>query len=297
MALEASRGEAAQDGRSAAADDSRRAWDDVAAIYAERSLKSTPACAALLIEEAHRLLPFSSPGAHVLDVGCGPGAVAVALSSRFPDVGVLASDFSPRMLAILAGRRLPNVQVTEADGMDLSPVLARHPQRFSHVLSAFMNQFTPDPVQPVREMMAATRPGGVVGLASWGTYDKERIFTAAARSIDPSWDSPGMWSTMDFPEDAAGLQQLFKSLGLEQVRSSRKTIVFELDSAESCVDLFFGSNNPAFNKVIHTFRSLHGDDGVQEARRRMPEIMERDGWDLAKIQCEAFITVGCKPAP
>src|SRR5262249_31436341 len=62
-----------------------------------------------------------APGARVLDLGTGSGAIALALKHERPDLDVLASDVSADALALAranAQRLGPDVQFTQADPLD-----------------------------------------------------------------------------------------------------------------------------------------------------------------------------------
>lgn len=70
----------------------------------------------LLVEVATGL----PTGAHVVDVGTGSGAVAVAMAHERPDLGVTASDLSPEALAVAranAERLGLDVNFVVADGV------------------------------------------------------------------------------------------------------------------------------------------------------------------------------------
>ncbi len=76
---------------------------------------------ALLVDEAAALL---RPGAVVVDLGCGVGAIAAALLARVPGLEVYAADVDPAAVAC-ARRNLPPDRVLEGDLYDALPVALR----------------------------------------------------------------------------------------------------------------------------------------------------------------------------
>lgn len=97
------------------------------------------------------------PGSRVLDAGAGTGAVA-ALAARAAAGGkVVASDFTPGMIA-LGARREKGLLWVRADAMDLPfPTGA-----FDAVVSAYLVRNVTDREKALSEMARVTRPGGRV---------------------------------------------------------------------------------------------------------------------------------------
>jgi len=94
------------------------------------------------------------PGQRLLDVGCGLGDAAIALSADLGEHGeVVGVDGSKVMIA--------EPQVRAAD------------DSFDAVRSERMLQWVPDPGRAVAEMARVVRPGGLVCLTDtdWSTYD------------------------------------------------------------------------------------------------------------------------------
>jgi release factor glutamine methyltransferase len=73
---------------------------------------------ALVVEEAAKLL---APGAVVVDLGCGTGAIAAAVLARVPGVDAYAVDVDPAAVAC-ARRNLPADRVLEGDLYDALPM-------------------------------------------------------------------------------------------------------------------------------------------------------------------------------
>lgn len=273
-------------------------WSAAAELHAEKAKSVTYPFARLAVAEANNLSPLDGPKTHVLDVGCGTGAVASMLQEAFPGTRMLAVDCSEAMLRIVNSQGLPTVTTELADGTNLSSILARHPQGFSHVFSTFMNQFAPDPFKPVTEMVRATRPGGAIGLASWGNTDVPDIIDSAARCIDPAWQSPGPWATEDFPESAPLLERLFRDeLGLVEVKCQTMSVRFDFKTPDDCLAWIFESENPPIVKIIRSFLNFSAETTLQRLRDQIAAMFAAGAWDATAVSCQGFVTVGRKPSP
>ncbi|KAK2591886.1 hypothetical protein QQS21_010410 [Conoideocrella luteorostrata] len=269
-------------------------WGATAAAYHKISEAVHPH-AQLLIEQAEKRLSFTSPGVRVLDNGCGTGAVCLMLAASYPKVPIVASDLSPKMTEIVSRQGISNIETVVADGMDLSKIRQMCPEGFSHVLSNFMIQFAPDPFQPIQQMITVTRPGGVIGLGTWGSCTVENMFISAVQLVYPEWESPGLWSTRDFPEQAAEIKAWMESQGIIDVETLELPACPKFSSVEEFTTYFFESKNPAPEKLVDSIRAKYGDDGVEKVRSRLPTVFEHGEWDVARLAFNAFITVGRKP--
>ena len=95
-----------------------------------------------------------TPDSHVLDVAAGTGALAL-LAAR-TGARVLATDFSPGMVARIAAANLTNVEARVMDGQ----ALALDDSSFDAVFSIFGVILFPDWRKGLAEMARVTRPGG-----------------------------------------------------------------------------------------------------------------------------------------
>ncbi|WP_172387175.1 class I SAM-dependent methyltransferase [Streptomyces sp. MNP-20] len=103
-----------------------------------------------------------SPGARVLDAGCGTGRALPALRDAVgPSGTVLGVDLTPAMLeaAVRAGRQ-PCGRLLLSDVARL-PVRAR---ALDAVFGAGLIAHLPDPAENLRELARVVRPGGVLAL-------------------------------------------------------------------------------------------------------------------------------------
>ena len=102
-----------------------------------------------------------TPGERVLDVAAGTGALALAAART--GAQILATDFSPGMVARIAAPGLPNVAARVMDGQALDLPDAS----FDAVFSIFGVIMFPDWRKGLAEMARVTRPGGHGIVATW----------------------------------------------------------------------------------------------------------------------------------
>lgn len=108
------------------------------------------------------LAPRLTPGAHVLDVGCGPGTITIDIARRVAPGRVVGVDAAAdvvetaRAAANEAGIANLEVRVDDVYGLDARDC------SFDVVHAHQVLQHLADPVAALREMRRVCRPGGVV---------------------------------------------------------------------------------------------------------------------------------------
>jgi ubiquinone/menaquinone biosynthesis C-methylase UbiE len=137
--------------------------------------------------------------ASVLDVACGKGAVMVPAAKAVGSAGlVVGIDISSEMtrLARVEMSRLGHANC-RALVMDAEN-LAFEDDSFDLVFCAFGVFFLPDPVRAAAEFARVLRPGGALGLSSWGDEDARwdwegdliEGLAVDRRSISQPFDTP-----------------------------------------------------------------------------------------------------------
>ena len=165
-------------------------------------------------ELAKRLIAAAGvkPGDHVLDVGCGPGALTGALvtTTGRPEL-VAAVDPSPPFAAACA-ERLPGTDVRTG----AAESLPFPDDTFDAALSQLVVNFMQDATAGVREMARVVKPGGAVAATVWdyaGGMTLLRRFWDAAEAIDPSAEALDEGRTMRYCTPGE-LGRLFDGAGL-----------------------------------------------------------------------------------
>lgn len=131
-------------------------WDAAARHYRQTAHPFTTRFA-----EAALARVALTPESRVLDVAAGTGALAMAAARS--GAHVLATDFSPGMVACVAAEGLSNVEARVMDGQALDLPDAS----FDAVFSIFGVIMFPDWRKGLAEMRRVTRPGGVGVIATW----------------------------------------------------------------------------------------------------------------------------------
>jgi SAM-dependent methyltransferase len=168
---------------------------------------------------AEALIGFAGvePGMRVLDVGCGPGALAAALAGRVGGPHVAAVDPSEPFAAACRAR-LPEVNVVVA----AAETLPFADDTFDVVLSQLVVNFMRDARAGVREMARVTRPGGVVASCVWdyaGEMMLLRAFWDSARDVDPARAAGADEGVVMRWCGEGELAELWRAAGLRDVRA------------------------------------------------------------------------------
>ena len=109
------------------------------------------------------------PGAHVLDLGCGTGTLAIMAAARAPSAHVVGLDVDPAILAI-ARRKVTRAgaSVVLAEGSATDPPFA--PASFDRVLTTLVlhHLSTPQKRLALAAARKVLRPGGELHVADFG---------------------------------------------------------------------------------------------------------------------------------
>ncbi len=165
-------------------------------------------------------------GQHVLDVGCGPGALTTELVRLLGPANVTAVDPSESFVAA-ARERHPGVTVEQA----AAEQLPFPDDEFDVALAQLVVHFMTDPVAGLRELARVTRGGGVVAACVWdyaGGTSPLSTFWHAARELDSEVDDES-----DLPGARAGhLTELFAAAGLREIEETSLEVSAEHPSFE-----------------------------------------------------------------
>ena len=205
---------------SAYRDQSLRSWQQAAAGWEREGGLLERAAAALtgwLVEQAG-----ARPGATLLELACGPGAVGLRAAALLQPGGrLIATDQAPAMVEVVARRAAEaglegvEARVMDAEQIDLPD------DAVDGVLCRFGLMLMADPARCLREVDRVLRPDGHLAAAVWGSAADNpwpRILgePLVEHGLLPPGESggPGIFALGD-PERIA---ELFRDAGLERPR-------------------------------------------------------------------------------
>lgn len=167
-------------------------------------------------------------GSRVLDVAGGTGNAAIAAARS--GCHVTCTDYVPALLN--RGRERARA---EGLAIDFEPAdaetLPYDDASYDAVLSVFGSMFAPNQPQAAAELLRVTRPGGLIGLASWTpTGLLGDVFRAQAAIVPPPAGvaSPLRWGTEE------GIAELLGS-ELESVQTRRRMFTWRFADASAFV--------------------------------------------------------------
>jgi SAM-dependent methyltransferase len=150
--------------------------------------------------------------AHVLDLGCGTGTLAILMKERLPEAGIVGLDGDPKMLE-RAHEKAERAGAAVQFDQGLSYELPYPDASFDRVLSSlFFHHLERDSKErTIAEVRRVLRPKGELHVADWGAPSNlvMRTLSLSIRFID------GSETTRDNFEGA--LPRLFGEGGLGQV--------------------------------------------------------------------------------
>jgi SAM-dependent methyltransferase len=178
-------------------------------------------------------------GQHVLDVGCGPGALTGELVDRLGADAVAAVDPAEGFVAALRARQ-PDVAASRA----AAEALPFAGDAFDAALAQLVVHFMADPVAGLREMGRVTRPGGVVAACVWdhgGGRGPLSVYWRAVKELDPTArdESSGAGAR------TGDLSRLMTAAGLADVTETELTVVREHRTFEDWWAPFASGVGPA----------------------------------------------------
>jgi ubiquinone/menaquinone biosynthesis C-methylase UbiE len=201
-------------------------------------------------------------GQHVLDVGCGPGALTAELVERVGEDAVHAVDPSEAFIAA-AKDRYPGVDVQRATAEHL-PFEAG---AFDAVLAQLVVHFMTDPVAGLREMKRVTSSGGTVAACVWdhaGERTPLSVFWQAARELDPeAHDESQLAGARE-----GHLGQLFAEAGLASVEETSLEASVQFESVDEWWEPFTFGIGPA-----GAYAQTRDEEAREQLRARCEELL------------------------
>jgi ubiquinone/menaquinone biosynthesis C-methylase UbiE len=184
-----------------------------------------------------------SPGASVLDVGCGTGASALPAAQAVGSDGhVIGVDLSARLLerarAKAVARGLTNIEFRIGDMTSSGYTNAS----FDAVVSVFSIFFVPDMEGLVRELWRMVRPGGKLAVTTWGPRIFEPAYSRWRTAIKQ--ERPDLYSAFnpwDRITDIESVRRLLHDGGVQHCEIVAEEGVQTLRSPEDWWTIALGS--------------------------------------------------------
>ncbi|MDQ2834330.1 MAG: class I SAM-dependent methyltransferase [Acidobacteriota bacterium] len=184
--------------------------------------------------------------AHVLDVACGTGNIAIPLARR--GVKVTGVDIAPNLLAQARERAdAENLQATFDEGD--AEQLPYPDHSFDIVVSMFGAMFAPRPALVASEFARVLKPGGLLAMANWNpTSFSGEMFKVTGRHVAPpaGLEPPVLWG-----DDTIVRQRLASSFANVQTRLI--PVDFDLPTgpagAVTFFRTYFGPTQTAFSRL------------------------------------------------
>lgn len=233
------------------------------------------------------------PGQRVLDVAAGAGDQTLDIARRVGPAGqVLATDLSPAILALAreqaAAAGLRQVETRVADGEQLPVADAS----FDAALCRLGLMFFPEPLQGLREMQRATRPGAGVCTLVFGRPQANPCIglvmrTALAHAGLPPRDpfTPGGLLSLGAP---GRMDALFRQAGFGDVATTVIDAPFELPSARAYVDFLRAGASPV-HQVLSGLEPAAAEAAWADIEQRLGAFATPLGWSGPN---ELLLTVG-----
>lgn len=235
-------------------------------------------------------------GDRVLDVAAGSGDQTLAVAQAVGAQGyVLATDLSPAIVALArdnaARSGFAQVETRVADGEDLGVREAS----FDAAVCRLGLMFFPDPLQGLREIHRALRPGGGVCTMVFSRPEKNPcvtilISTALKHAGLPARDPflPGGLLSLGQP---GRIDALFRSAGFDDVATTALDAVFRVPTVDRYLAFVRSSASPIL-EILAQLDAAATEAAWSEMRERLTEFTTRDGWEGPN---ELLLTAARKP--
>ena len=233
-------------------------------------------------------------GMRVLDVAAGAGDQTLTLTERVGPMGhVLATDLSPVIIglardnALRAG--LNQVECRVADGQ----ALGVPESTFDAAVCRLGLMFFPDPLQGLREIHRALRPGARLCTMVFAGPERNPCITtlmstalAHARLPAGSPYEPAGLLSLGMP---GHLDQLFRDAGFRDVATTAIDVPFRLPSVDDYLAFVRSSAGPVM-QILGGLGESDAEAAWRDMRDRLDTFSTDDGW---VGQNELLLTVGC----
>ena len=188
---------------------------EVAEAYERQRGRSSKLLAPLFID-------FVGVKGEVIDVGCGTGALTLAMAQKKSVSKIVGIDVSHAFIAYARSKTNdPRIVFEKGDAQNL----ALSDASFDQCVALLVIPFMSDPLKAVKEMNRVTRSGGTVATATWDTTggnELNDVLTETALILDPKADPkpPGVENTSGTYGSQQDLSSLWEAAGLTNIETT-----------------------------------------------------------------------------
>ncbi len=223
-------------------------FDEIAENYDQSGVSFFGPIAGGLVE-----LLDPQPGEHLVDIGCGRGAVTFPAARAVGAQGrVTAADISPTMLD-LTRRAAAGAGLSQVETVLVTPDALGLAEGVAHVVaSSLVLFFAPDPEATLRSWMSLLAPGGRIGISTFGEADAtwKRVESLFAPHLPPALlDARTSGETGPFASDE-GVERLFAECGAADVRTVRRPLEIHFDDAATWRRFSMSTGQRAFWRFV-----------------------------------------------
>lgn len=232
------------------------------------------------------LAPWLPTKGKILEVGCGPGSLAIAAGRSAPTADVTGVDLNPDRFSQTIGGLPPNVKLLQAEAGHLP-----FPEdNYDFVYSRFLLEYLSDREGAVREMLRVCRPGGRVllqdldGQMLWHYPEDAQLQLGIGRVV------AGLEHLGFDPFVGRKLFSVMKSSGLGDIRVSAESYHLYAGAIDS-INLELWETK--LDIVVSAAAKILGSEEEAIAlKRRFLEFLKRDDSLTYSV---VFTVVGQKP--
>jgi SAM-dependent methyltransferase len=222
-------------------------------------------------------------GSHVLDVAAGAGDQTLDIAERVGrDGSVLATDLSPDILlfasrqAAAAGYRNVKTRVSEGENLQVEDV------SFDAVICRLGLMFFSDPLQGLREMLRAVKPGGGVCTMVFSTPQTNPcvaiLMSTALRHaglLPPDPYQPGGLLSLGKP---GLIDELFQQAGFRQIATTKVAAPFRLPAVNDYLDFIKTSAAPII-QILQRLEPPKSEAAWAEIEEKLQPFETGAGWE------------------
>ncbi len=231
------------------------------------------------------------PGERALDVGCGRGAALFPIAEAVGPTGsAVGMDLSPRMVELTAAEVTDHAQVQVLVGNAVAPDLP--PSSFDVIASSLVLFFLPDPAGALARWADLLVPGGRLGISTFGPQDAnwQRIDATFLPYLPKGMlDARTSGARGPFASDA-GVEDLFRGVGLTDIRTVSQTVRATFRNAEHYVDFTWSIGQRAMWEAVPEAERA----GL---RQQITDLVDevRGGYGPLNVHQEVRYTFGRRP--